>query len=122
MAVNVNPRVDTEHLHNDVARSLRLIGVQDHDYHRSTASLETACVKYAEARKNPPQQVTEANGTENWPYSVSQQDMGSLKLRLSMARRLNEAIRAREEASAESVRLYDNVACRNTCCLSIDAD
>ena len=66
--------------------------------------------------------MAEANGTGDWPYSVSQQDMGALTLRLAMARKLNDAIRAREEASAESVRLYDNVECRNTCCPSIDAD
>ncbi|KAF8418230.1 hypothetical protein EV426DRAFT_345290 [Tirmania nivea] len=99
----------TEHLHNDVARSLRLIGTLDNDYHRSTASLETLCVKYGEAHKSLPQQMAEVNGTGDWPYSVSQQDLGALTLRLSMARKLNEAIRAREEASAESVRLYDNV-------------
>lgn len=99
----------TEHLHNDVARSLRLIGTLDHEYHRSTASLETLCVKYGEARQSPPPELAEPNGTADWPYSVNQQDMGSLTLRLNMARKLNDAIRAREEASAESVRLYDNV-------------
>ncbi|KAF8472039.1 hypothetical protein BDZ91DRAFT_717072 [Kalaharituber pfeilii] len=101
----------TEYLQSDIYRSLRLVGTLDHQYQQLASQLDTLCIRYGDLKKpTTPQQTPQENGNVGTPqYSVSEQDLGPLKLRLSIARKLNEAIRAREETSAEAVRLYDNV-------------
>ena len=97
---------DTEYLPCDITRSLRLISALDSDYDRCVSDVETLSVSYGELKRSPASPG--GNGVVR-EYSVSEQDLGPLRLRLEVSRKLNAALSARREATAEAVRLYENV-------------
>ncbi|KAI5793921.1 hypothetical protein DFH27DRAFT_148493 [Peziza echinospora] len=97
----------TEHLHCDLARSLRLIGTLDNDYQRYTTTLNSLAITYGDLRRDTSQ--PQANGGGTQPLDSSAINLEALKLRVGMARKLKGALRARDEAATEATRLFENV-------------